>query len=216
MDTSWINQSRNSEAYIQGVKVFMEFAKKGAQNGKVRCPCKSCQVGRKKVLPLEEVEKHILFKGFYKEYKDWIFHGPMTGSQKFSSQVGRMFEILDQSRSIGQDDIGGLLRDATVFNMPHMGEQISEPYEQLETTDNVMDDPDDPTEIPIELPNLFTLEEEAKFEKILDAANEPLYPVCISFFVLSFILHLLHLKCMFNWSNKSFSMLIDLLWDAFP
>ena len=73
-DKSWIYKPRNTKAYINGVSDFMEFAKKVAQNGKIRCPCSKCQVNRKKLLPLEEVERHILFKAFYKKYKDWIFH----------------------------------------------------------------------------------------------------------------------------------------------
>lgn len=58
IDKSWINKPRNTEAYIKGVCDFMEFAKKGSRNEKIRCPCNKCQVDRKKLLSLEDVETH--------------------------------------------------------------------------------------------------------------------------------------------------------------
>jgi hypothetical protein len=109
IDKSWINKPRNSEAYMKGVSDFMEFARKGTQNGFIRCPCCKCQIDRKKILPLEEVERHILFKGFYKEYKDWIFHGPMTVAENVCNQIGIPFIASNGSENIGQDDISGLL-----------------------------------------------------------------------------------------------------------
>ena len=48
IDKSWINKPRNTEAYMKGVSDFMEFAKKGTQNGFIRCPCCKCQIDRKK------------------------------------------------------------------------------------------------------------------------------------------------------------------------
>lgn len=86
IDKCWIIKPRNTEAYIKGIYDFIEYAKKGLQNGKIICPCNKCQVDRKKLLPLEDVERHILFKGFYKEYKEWIFHGPLSVAENFSNQ----------------------------------------------------------------------------------------------------------------------------------
>lgn len=59
-------------------------------------------------------------------------------------------------------------------------------------------------------------EEEAKYKKLLEAANEELYEGYTSFSKLSFILHLFHLKCMFHWSSQPFTMLPKLLVDEFP
>lgn len=54
------------------------------------------------------------------------------------------------------------------------------------------------------------------YKKLLEASNEELYPGCTNFSILSFLLRLFHLKCMFNWSAKSITMLFELLLDAFP
>ncbi|XP_060962041.1 uncharacterized protein LOC133032191 [Cannabis sativa] len=54
------------------------------------------------------------------------------------------------------------------------------------------------------LPNLFA------------EAEKELYPGCTVFSSLTFIVNLMHIKVMCDWSNKSFDLLLDLLWKAFP
>ncbi|XP_050225269.1 uncharacterized protein LOC126674798 [Mercurialis annua] len=58
--------------------------------------------------------------------------------------------------------------------------------------------------------------ENVDFVKLLKAADEELYPGCKTFSSLSFFLHLYHLKCLHRWTEKSFTMLLELLLDAFP
>ena len=55
-----------------------------------------------------------------------------------------------------------------------------------------------------------------KFYRLLEEIKHPLYPDCEKYSSLSFIVKLLHIKCVSSWSNKSFSMLMELLKDAFP
>ena len=55
-----------------------------------------------------------------------------------------------------------------------------------------------------------------KFYRLLEEVKQPLYPNCEKYSSLSFIVKLLHIKCVSSWSNKSFSMLMELLKDAFP
>ena len=127
IDKSWINKPRNTEAYIKGVSEFMKFAKKETQNGFIRCPCCKCQIDRKKVLPLEEVERHILFKGFYKKYKDWIFHGPMTIAENVCNQIGIPFVA---SKWWGAPEFGSELNEEGLAN-----ETIEEPNLQYESNE---------------------------------------------------------------------------------
>ncbi|KAL3834256.1 hypothetical protein ACJIZ3_008992 [Penstemon smallii] len=59
--------------------------------------------------------------------------------------------------------------------------------------------------------------EQAKsFYKLLEDAQQELYPGCKQFSKLRFIVRLFHLKCMGKWSNKTFTMLLELLKEAFP
>ncbi|KAL5789568.1 hypothetical protein ACOSQ2_004456 [Xanthoceras sorbifolium] len=46
--------------------------------------------------------------------------------------------------------------------------------------------------------------------------EQPLYPNCEKYSNLSFVVKLMHIKCINGWSNKSFNMLLEFLKDAFP
>ncbi|XP_043694159.1 uncharacterized protein LOC122644850 [Telopea speciosissima] len=54
-----------------------------------------------------------------------------------------------------------------------------------------------------------------KYERLMEDANLPLYPGNERFTKLSFILRLYHIKCLCKLSNKAFSLLLDLLKEAF-
>ena len=56
----------------------------------------------------------------------------------------------------------------------------------------------------------------AQYQNLIRDADQELYPGCKNFSKISFLLHLFHLKCMNGWSGKSFTMLLQLLNDAFP
>ena len=53
-----------------------------------------------------------------------------------------------------------------------------------------------------------------KFYQLLREAKQSIYIGCKKFTKLSFIVHLYHLKCLNGWTDKSFSMLLELLSDA--
>ncbi|XP_071912376.1 uncharacterized protein [Coffea arabica] len=58
--------------------------------------------------------------------------------------------------------------------------------------------------------------EAEKFYKLIDDSQQDLYSGCKNFSKLSFIIRLLHLKCLGKMSNKIFNMLVELLREAFP
>ncbi|KDO43628.1 hypothetical protein CISIN_1g041832mg [Citrus sinensis] len=59
-------------------------------------------------------------------------------------------------------------------------------------------------------------EEAQRFYELVKEVEQPLYPDCEKYSNLSFMVKLMHIKCINNWSNKSFNMLLELLNDAFP
>ena len=59
-------------------------------------------------------------------------------------------------------------------------------------------------------------EDANKFYNLLREAEHELYPRCKKFTKLSFIIRLFHMKCLNGWSNKSFTMLFELLKEALP
>nr|XP_027083699.1 uncharacterized protein LOC113706000 [Coffea arabica] len=62
----------------------------------------------------------------------------------------------------------------------------------------------------------FPVSEAEKFYKLINDSQQDLYSGCKNFSKLSFIIHLLHLKCLGKMSNKIFNMLVELLREAFP
>ena len=55
-----------------------------------------------------------------------------------------------------------------------------------------------------------------KIYNLLREAEHELYPRCKKFTKLSFIIILFLMKCLNGWSNKSFTMLLELLKEALP
>ncbi|XP_056688561.1 uncharacterized protein [Spinacia oleracea] len=210
MDKSWIDLPTGHHEYIDGCMEFIEFAKQDLFEGKIRCPCKNCKV--EKWFSVNEVERHILFKGFYKPYKDWIFHGKGDTFQRmFESDGGITSEgsLDNQSGFVGRDNMGGLLRSAFSVNMPP-----NCPNLEAREDDEWIEEPlayDTDVEY-----DYSTIEEDVTYKKLLEASEEKLYEGCINFSKLSFLLHLFHLKCMNHWSIESFNMLLKLILDAFP
>ncbi|PNX89151.1 hypothetical protein L195_g045268, partial [Trifolium pratense] len=59
-------------------------------------------------------------------------------------------------------------------------------------------------------------EDAKKFYKLVDDANQELYPGCKKFSTLSFTIRMYLLKCLYGWSNASFTALLELLKEAMP
>ncbi|XP_075669816.1 uncharacterized protein LOC142639540 [Castanea sativa] len=66
---------------------------------------------------------------------------------------------------------------------------------------------------PIEGPGEGPNEDALQFMKLLEDANQPYYEGCKHFSKLSVIVHLYHMKCLNDWTNKSFTMLLQFLLD---
>jgi len=62
--------------------------------------------------------------------------------------------------------------------------------------------------------DISLVHEDARYERSLEQVEQELYQGS-KFSKLSFILHLLHLKCMYGWSIKSFNILLQLLGFCF-
>ncbi|GJY04667.1 zinc finger, CCHC-type containing protein [Tanacetum coccineum] len=60
-----------------------------------------------------------------------------------------------------------------------------------------------------------TSNDSATYKKLLEECDKELYPGC-KYSNLSFTLHLYHVKCIGGVSNKTFSMFLELIRDAFP
>ncbi|KAL5193055.1 hypothetical protein HKD37_20G055346 [Glycine soja] len=108
MDRSWMNQSRISPEYEEGVEQFLQFASQRGQpdeDGKYYCPCINCLNGRRQIL--DDIREHLLCDGIKRNYTTWIWHGEMTDmqsgqqSEPFDVEMGDRLE--DMIRDLGQE-----------------------------------------------------------------------------------------------------------------
>ncbi|XP_021846453.2 uncharacterized protein [Spinacia oleracea] len=213
MDTSWIDLRKGDTRYYNGCMEFLEVAKETLLKGKTRCPCNKCKLN--KWFDLGEVGGHILFNGFYKNYRQWIFHRRVEESNTLEIPN-------DQENVVGRDDMNGLLRAA--FKVDNSPQPTNEPQDpslieadfEDEYSYDMHEELNFDCEEDDEFPSTNTNEEEAKYKRLREASDEGLYEGCTTFSNLSFLLHLFHLKCMFHWSAASFNKLVELLLDAFP
>ncbi|KAK3043904.1 hypothetical protein RJ639_000603 [Escallonia herrerae] len=79
MDKEWLNLSRASPVYYQGVNSFLDFAfaSMGTTSGEILCPCTRCVncLFQNRVT----VEEHLVRRGFASHYRVWTEHGKVEG-----------------------------------------------------------------------------------------------------------------------------------------
>jgi len=103
MDRSWMNESRMSPAYEEGIKEFLQFAferSRSDEDRKYYCPCINCLNGRR--LILDDIPEDLLCDGIKKNYTTWIWHGElidMSQSEPFDVEMGDRLE--DMIRDLG-------------------------------------------------------------------------------------------------------------------
>ena len=193
MDKSWILIKNRifSKEYRDGVDHFIAKASFHLnEENKTRCPCVKCL--NYQFHDLVTVKRHILEYGFSGHYINWNFHGEedINSSYNFQTVESNVGEDDDDKDDNSEDDMAEALRDAAG---PSGGSNNND------TTD--LDDYNNTTNL---------------FDQLFAEMQKELYPGCIKFSSLTFIVKLMHIKVLNRWSNKSFDMLLELLSDAFP
>ncbi|XP_040364563.1 uncharacterized protein LOC121050060 [Rosa chinensis] len=171
MDKSWIDvQQTDWHRYEDGVDRFLDFAfANSIDKTRIYCPCKLCR--NRYFKTREEASEDIKVDGFWEKYRIWDKHGesrPATAYQ--GTGVNSNVAI--------NDDMFGMINEAIGAPTANSGLGDDCPIE----SENV------------EGPN----DESAKFLKLLQDAECPLYPV------------------LSGWTNKSFDLLLELLKSSYP
>nr|KJB67116.1 hypothetical protein B456_010G175300 [Gossypium raimondii] len=209
MDRSWMNLSRVSDGYRNGVQTFLNFAfQYASQENMIICPCKKCVNINWHYR--EVVYEHLIVDGFVRGYKQWLFHGecPLSTS---SSRMDVSYDSTTYHQSDRGDDMEGMLRDA--FNMHNHGVQ-SFPADFVAFDDcnigrNAFTEPR--SSVRHEEPN----EEVTKFYALLNDMNDELYEGS-KYSKMSFCVRLFQLKCLGGWTGNSLTMLLEFLREMFP
>ncbi|XP_019244413.1 PREDICTED: uncharacterized protein LOC109224281 [Nicotiana attenuata] len=183
MDKSWLKlRNRGDQRYRDGVDGFLSWAfNQPRVSTMIRCPCKGCM---KTVFKLRtDVRGDLLRKGFWDSYKVWDLHRELLVRGE-NSNVPRNDEVGDDN--IEEDNITEMIHDACGYTNVADDNNFSEDNEE---------------------PNIHA----TKFYKLLEDAQIELYPGCSKVSKLSFVVKLLHLKCLNHWSNKSMDELLSFL-----
>ncbi|XP_077237162.1 uncharacterized protein LOC143878814 [Tasmannia lanceolata] len=193
MNKSWMQLPRVDPAYRAGLDRFLDFAFARTNYGnKIKCPCVKC--GNIYLVDRIQAEDHLVVDGMLKGYDTWIFHGKAVPSACVMADSDHRV----QDEPILQDKLHEMLHDLNpLFNR---------------AMDNV------PSDGGVDLGNTSTEGPDLnsqRFFKLLEDAEQKLYPGS-KFTKLSFLVRLFHIKCLNGWSNKSFTMLLDLLKEALP
>jgi len=199
-DKAWLTMSPSSKEFRLGLTAFVEYAVLKCQGlyreGYLPCPCTDCT--NRNVLPIAELRRHVFNNGWLAHYVTWTHHGERT------------YDSINTEENIvgGGNEMRNLVCAA-------MGR-----HEQIHHSvpDEVLPDPEqdllpDPDE---DLPNADEVQYDSTFVNRLKDAEQELWPGCTEFTKLSFILELYQCKCINQWSNKSFEMLLSILRRSHP
>ncbi|XXG54299.1 hypothetical protein AAC387_Pa03g2220 [Persea americana] len=132
----------------------------------------------------EFVREHLILNGFLKQYKNWIRHGEECVSCRREERDG-----------VEVDDM--LETDPMIAMLNDIACELAPEYTSCETEGVGGSNPRSGAD-----------EEAMRYFEILDNAQTKLYHGCKDFSKLSFIVKLLHLKALNQWSDTSFDMLL--------
>ncbi|XP_025662248.1 uncharacterized protein [Arachis hypogaea] len=195
IDKSWIHKSITSTEYKCGVEEFLEFAfARAAINGKIICPCIKC--GFNNMGTRIEVLTHLLQKGFPEKYTSWYMHGE-TIVQPEEELLGH-----NHTEPVEKSPLHDMLTD--VFGIDDINYEGDDDEPFASRTDSV----------PMPSEN-DTNEDSRRITELLKDGNRKLYPGCAKYTKLSFIVELYHIKVLCGATDKTFSMIVDLLNNAF-
>ncbi|XP_061343726.1 uncharacterized protein LOC133289743 [Gastrolobium bilobum] len=195
MDKSWIMQPRNSPAYEQGVRAFIDFAsqKRGIE-GEILCPCPLC--GFRKWQKRDVVYDHLICRQFPKGYTFWFHHGETNMGE--ASNVAAAFNANDTHEiMVDEDPMQNMINDAFGVDMHHLNEH------NLECDEDIAEG------------GQTTTNEAKEFFELAKDGEQPLYEGCTKYSKLSFVVKLYHIKRLCGMTDKAMTMVLELLQDAF-
>ncbi|KAK5841822.1 hypothetical protein PVK06_004145 [Gossypium arboreum] len=146
--------------------------------------------------------KHLRLHGIIKEYKQWIFHGESI--ERTSVQTDQTVRTSPSiSTCDNEADLRDLITDALGINIPTLNESFDGFSSEFQNNGREYD--------------VNKAQKTAKRETtLLDDCDIPLYPGCVKFSCVSFLLRVYHFKSLYGWSAKSLTCLLEFLNEAFP
>ncbi|XP_068304238.1 uncharacterized protein [Pyrus communis] len=188
MDNSWLTIPRNFEAYTTGINLFLDQAvANGVGPDKFRCPCKRCC--NRYTFVRNTIVEHLILYDMDKDYKNacWRHHGEQN--------------IGEQNVGIGEEETG----DEVIG----MHDFLNDVFVQPLTEEGVGPS----TEPPI---GEGRPEEVQTFFKLLEEADQDLWPGCKEFKKLEAVVRLYQIKCLAGMPDEIFTTLLELIKRMLP
>ncbi|XP_048570518.1 uncharacterized protein LOC125551358 isoform X2 [Triticum urartu] len=206
MDKSWMDKARNTQAYIDGVEKFIDFAfTHSARGNTILCPCRICL--NCCWFEASVVYEHLLCDGFISGYKRWIYHGEASSPLASESDHDEV-QPDNFQEEIDLDDYDEMLE--MIQDIAHQNGDFSDSSGEDPSHQDAEPEGVDPF-----LEKKKKKDEDA-FRQFIADDREELYLGCTTFSKLHFVVRLLHVKSLGGWSDKSFDILLELLKEAFP
>ncbi|KAL6144430.1 hypothetical protein ACLB2K_055123 [Fragaria x ananassa] len=206
MDKELIFLDKNTAEYETGLNAFVNYALEHASfDGTIKCPCKRCHNGYNR-LPYV-VQQHLMVDGMDPKYVNipWTDHG-----EHLPNVVG---PNLPGTTSYQQDlNLPGSSHQVD-SNMQDMLHDALGMYEAKDDAKEELLEPAAATEGP-SLPNGHTPDAQ-KFYELLKKADTDLYPGAGKK-MFDFLIKLYQIKALNNWSDASFTQLLELLKAYLP
>ncbi|KAG8367020.1 hypothetical protein BUALT_Bualt16G0029000 [Buddleja alternifolia] len=206
MDKSWMTlEDRRRPEYENGVQQFLNFAYSSIQPGEsIRCPCRKCN--NVYFQNRGDVEADLLQYGIIRNYNTWVLHGEELDE---SDDEEFDFDEEEDDDQVEFDEVNNSNPRGNQNEYADIQSMLEDCY-TASTTNSWRGDESLRNE------NAVPESESDKFMRLLRDADTELYPGCEKFTKLSFVVTLMHLKILSRWSNKSFSMLLEILKKALP
>lgn len=205
MDKSWIKLPRNTHAYLVGLNVFLDFAFQNSSSvGTIICPCSNCSFRKWKTQ--QEVYDHLVCKPFPEGYTFWCRHGETLSGESIVCPPVIQDNLVNEDpmpSDVNEDPMQTMINDAFKFSRMQANEDPF-PAEHKGASEGGM-------------PELHhgAIGGAKEFYDLLRDGEQPLYDGCTNYSKLSLLVKLYHIKCLCRVSDKSMSMIIELLHDAF-
>ncbi|KAG8391025.1 hypothetical protein BUALT_Bualt01G0145100 [Buddleja alternifolia] len=205
MDKSWMTlEDRRRPEYENGVQQFLNFAYSSIQPGEsIRCPCRKCN--NVYFQNRGDVEADLLQYGIIRNYNTWVLHGEELDE---SDDEEFDFDEEEDDDQVEFDEVNNSNPRGNQNEYADIQSMLEDCY-TASTTNSWRGDESLRNE------NAVPESESDKFMRLLRDADTELYP-SEKFTKLSFVVTLMHLKILSRWSNKSFSMLLEILKKALP
>ncbi|KAK3025747.1 hypothetical protein RJ639_040439 [Escallonia herrerae] len=124
MDKEWMCNSRESETYVVGVDMFLNFAFRNVVTrwGEILCPCKDCVNGmfQSRIV----CRDHLIIKGFMPNYTVWRVHGEALASSSVQNEN-------DNEPGVASAGMHGMVNDIFVSRSGDQSVQVANFYKYM-------------------------------------------------------------------------------------